>query len=462
MKREVDPPPGDAASPEATPADQHAFVGRPHRTLLALTFPVMVSLVAEPLTGVVDTAFIARLGAAPTAALGVATMLLSSIFWIFNFLGVGTQTEVAQGLGRADAGHARDTSGLAMALALVFGSALGLLAWPLLGAAARFMSDDLEVQLLSITYLKIRLLGGPAVLLTVACFGALRGLQDMRTPLWIAIGANVANLVLDALLIFGAGPIPALGVAGAAWAATISHWGGALFALAAVRSRIGLPRSFHWHEAGRLLVVGRDLIARTTMLFLFVLVSTRAATLAGVESGAAHQAIRQVWMLTAFLLDAFAMTAQSLIAYFVAAQRATLARSVAGVSCAWGLGVGILLSCVMVLSEDAVALLLVPESARYAFPSAWLAAAAAQPLNALSFVTDGIHWGTRDYTYLRNAMITATAIGGGLVFAIDLRSDVALLYIWLATGVWSGVRALFGVVRIWPGFGRGPLAAHPR
>ena len=441
------------------PADEHAFVGRPHRTLLVLTLPVMVSLVAEPLTGIVDTAFLARLGAAPTAALGVATMLLSSIFWIFNFLGVGTQTEVARGFGSTHTARARDACGLAMALALALGIALALLSWLLLGPAARFMSTDLEVQLAAITYLKIRLLGGPAVLVTTACFGALRGLQDMRTPLWIAVGANLANVVLDALLIFGVGSIPALGVAGAAWASTISHWGSALFAVAAVRSHIGLPRSVHWRKVGGLLAVGRDLIARTAMLFVFILISTRAATRAGVEAGAAHQAIRQFWMLTALVLDAFAMTAQSLIAFFVAAERIGLARRVAAVSCAWGLGAGALLSVGMALSRDTVALLLVPETARFAFPSAWLAAAAAQPLNALSFVTDGIHWGTRDYAYLRNAMFASTAIGCALLFAVDLQSDDALLFIWLTTGFWTGLRALFGIVRIWPGFGRGPLTA---
>jgi len=418
----------------------------------------MVSLIAEPLTGVVDTAFVARLGAAPTASLGVATMLLSSIFWIFNFLGIGTQTEVAQGLGREDA--ARDAAGLAMALALALGAALALLNWPLLFMAARFMSTDPEVQSLSVTYLQIRLLGGPAVLLTIACFGAFRGLQDMRTPLWIAVGTNLANVVLDALLIFGAGPIPALGVAGAAWAATISHWGGALFAAAAIRSRIGLPRTLHWRAVGGLLVVGRDLIARTTLLFVFILIGTRAATRAGVEAGAAHQAVRQIWMLTALVLDAFAMSAQSLIAFFLAADRVALARRVAAVSCAWGLGAGAFLTVAMMASMNAAAMLLVPEGARFLFPSAWLAAALAQPLNALSFVTDGIHWGTRDYAYLRNAMVAATAMGCGLIFAIDLESVDALRNIWWATGAWIGVRALFGVVRIWPGSGRGPLAAR--
>ncbi|MBW2286212.1 MAG: MATE family efflux transporter, partial [Deltaproteobacteria bacterium] len=194
--------------------DEHPFVSRPHRTLVRLTLPVLISLIAEPLTGLADTAFIAHLGAAPLAALGVGTVLLSSIFWVFNFLGIGTQTEVARATGSAKAEGAREAAGLALALATAIGCGIALLGWPFLDAAARFMSNDIGVQRDAIVYLQIRLLAAPAVLVTVAAFGALRGLQDMRTPLWIALGINALNLGLDPLLIFGAGPVPALGIAG--------------------------------------------------------------------------------------------------------------------------------------------------------------------------------------------------------------------------------------------------------
>ncbi|RMF60374.1 MAG: MATE family efflux transporter, partial [Bacteroidetes bacterium] len=112
----------------------HPFTRRPHRTLIGLSAPVLFSLVAEPVTGLVDTAFVARLGAPPLAALGVGTMVLSSVFWIFNFLGVGTQTEVAQAHGRGDTTHARRMNGLALALAAVFGGMLLLAGYPLSGA----------------------------------------------------------------------------------------------------------------------------------------------------------------------------------------------------------------------------------------------------------------------------------------------------------------------------------------
>ncbi|MEM6530881.1 MAG: MATE family efflux transporter, partial [Chloroflexota bacterium] len=96
---------------------QHPFVSRPHHTLLALMFPVLLSLVAEPITGLVDTGFVARLGTDPLAALGIATTALSSMFWVFNFLTVGTQTQISQAAG---AGRSADTRSLT-SLALIVG-----------------------------------------------------------------------------------------------------------------------------------------------------------------------------------------------------------------------------------------------------------------------------------------------------------------------------------------------------
>ncbi len=80
-----------------------------------------------------------------------------------------------------------------------------------------------------------------------------------------------------------------------------------------------------------------------------------------------------------------------------------------------------------------------------------------RPLSALSFATDGIHWGTGDFRFLRNVVALATACGMiGLILIDENRPD-ALAWIWVATTVWIVVRALFGMLRIWPGIGRSPL-----
>jgi MATE family multidrug resistance protein len=309
-----------------------------------------------------------------------------------------------------------------------------------------------------VVYLEIRLLGAPALLAMVAAFGALRGLHDMRTPLWIAAGSNAANAALDAVLIPGLGPIPGFGIAGAAWATVIAQWAGAGFAVAAIRRRVGLPARIDWRRAGSLLVVGRDLFLRTGLLVVFVALATRTATQLGADAGAAHQAIRQVWILTAFALDAFAASAQSLVGYFVGAGQVARARRVAGVAVAWGTGLGVALLLGMLLAQDAVAAALVPVAARPAFAAAWWVAAAAQPLSAVSFVTDGIHWGTRDYRYLRNAMALASTAGALLLFAGEASGRASLAGVWWITALWIAVRAALGAVRVWPGPGRAPLS----
>ena len=87
---------------------QHPFVRAPHRTVMSLSFWVLVSILAEPLTGLVDTAFVSRLGAAPLAALGIGATVLGSMFWVFNFLQIGTQTETGNFLGQGNRPRARE------------------------------------------------------------------------------------------------------------------------------------------------------------------------------------------------------------------------------------------------------------------------------------------------------------------------------------------------------------------
>ncbi len=431
----------------------HPFDERPHRTLVVLSVPVLVSLIAEPITGLVDTAFISGLGTAPLAALGIATTLLSGVFWIFNFLGIGTQTEVALAAGTGRLERGTEAAGLAIVLAAAIGTGLALVSWPLLHGAVEFMTTDLEVHHASIVYLKIRLLGGPAILIMMAAFGALRGLQEMRTPLLIAVTQNALNVILDAILIFGWGEIPPLGIAGAAWASVVSQWLGALWAVERVIRRLGLPQRVDLRSAGRLLAVGRDLFIRTGSLLAFLIVSTRFATRLGADAGAAHQVIRQFWMLNALLLDAFGAAAQSLIGFFLGASQIARAREVARIACIWGLGAGVATLGAMGVGGGFVAESLLPDHVRPIFIAAWLTCALAQPMNALAFVTDGIHWGTSDFRFLRNAMLASTA--AGLIALVAFDPD--LNGVWIITAGWITARSLFGILRIWPGFGDAPL-----
>ncbi|MDE2819827.1 MAG: MATE family efflux transporter [Chloroflexota bacterium] len=433
------------------------FLIQPNRTILYLSLPILLSLIAEPVTGLVDTGFVAQLGTAPLASLTVGAGALTSLFWIFGFLGIATQTEVAQAFGKRDLDGAVRSLSLILTLGAFVSLALSGLLIPAAELASRLLGAEGEVLALAGEYIRLRLIGAPAVVITIVGFGALRGVQDMKTPLWIALGINITNILLDYALIFGWAFLPALGVGGAALASSLSQWLGACWMLREIRRKIGLTQDFRLRDGIKLMRVSRDLFIRTGSLTLFTLVATRVATQMGAEAGAAHQVIRQFWFFTALVLEAFATTAQSLIGYFYGSGQMREAKRVALSTTAWSLTTGILLMILMLLAAPLVAESMVPDDAGAVFAAAWIVAALSQPLNALAFITDGIHWGTSDYGFLRNAMLMATVCGLLALQAVATALPADFTGVWLATVLWIGIRAFWGVLRVFPGIGNSPF-----
>ncbi|MCK5794052.1 MAG: MATE family efflux transporter [Anaerolineales bacterium] len=431
----------------------HPFIKRPHRTLIGLSLPVLLSLTAEPITALVDTAFISSLGVVPLAALGVGTTALSSLFWMFNFLGFGAQTEIAQAYGKGDQEKVKKTLSLALLLAAGFGLLLILMIGPSAAWLAGLLGASGAVKTNAVSYMQIRLFGAPAVLLTLVSFGALRGRLDMKTPLWIALGVNVLNILLDWLMIFGRGPFPILGVAGSALASTISQWLGALAGILLVNKKLGLTREITFKDAEALLSIGGDMFVRTGILNLFLAYTTRVANQLGADAGAAHQVIRQMWVFTALVLDAFAATVQSLVGFFIGLDSLSNAKLVVRVGLWWSIGTGVVLGVLMWVGRNLVIDLLVPFTAVGVFLSAWGISAISQPINSLAFLTDGVHWGTGDFRYLRNVMLLASLAGIISIWILEQSGNSSLVWVWILIGVWNILRGLFGILRIWPGIG---------
>ncbi len=420
--------------------------------------PVLFSLIAEPLTGLVDTAFVARLGSDALAGLGVGTIALSSVFWIFNFLGIGAQTEIAKGEGAGRKDHVRSIASLTIVLGAALGVALVLVLTPASALIAQAMGATGRVESAATEYMQIRWLGAPAMLVLLGIFGTMRGRQDMMTPLWIALGINALNVGLDVVLIFGWGPIPAFGIKGAAAASAISQWVGAIAGVWIVRNRIGLLiRGIQWSELRGLFRIGGDLFVRTGMLTIFLILGTRAATRLGAESGAAHQAIRQAWLFTVLFLDAWAVSAQTMVGHAMGGKDLSRARRIAALACWWSLGTGAALGAALLAGTGWVEAALVPVAASGQFQNAWWVAMVMLPISGLTFATDGIHWGTGDFAYLRNATTIATLAAGSILVAFEMAGWLSLAGIWWLTALWVAIRAVIGIIRVWPGVGKAPL-----
>jgi len=394
----------------------------------------MLALAADPLLSLIDTALVGRLGAAELAALGVASAVFTSLFWLFNFLTYGTTSEVARALG----GGRPEEAARRVAQALWLALACGLLVTALLQAATpailAAMGAAGEVREHATAYLRVRALAAVPALVAMVGHGAYRGLKDTRTPLRITVALNVADAALSWALIYPAG----LGVAGAAWGTVVAQTAVAAAFLVLLRRRLPSAAARVDPAVMRaILRVSRDLFLRTASLLAGQLLSTAAAARMGTEALAAHQVARELWVLLALVLDGFAIAGQAMIATSLGAGDARTAKAEAvtlvryGAATGLAIGVGYLLligALPGVFSRDAGVL----EQVR----AVWPVVALLQPIGGVVFVLDGVLMGAHDYRYL----LRTTALASLGVLAPV--SFLALGLGWGLTGVWAGMAGL--------------------
>jgi putative MATE family efflux protein len=380
------------------------------REIWRLALPALGALAAEPLYVLTDTAVVGHLGTPQLGGLAVAGTLLTTGFWVFNFLSYGTTAAVARSIGagdeRAAARHAVQAlwMGLAIGVALIIA---GVLAAP---ALVGLMGPSAAVRPNALTYLRISLFGAPSILLGLVGVGYLRGLQDTATPLWIALGANVANLVLEVTLIFGLG----FGLAASAWATVAAQTSaGALFAAFVARHVSTTGVSWRPDLAAQLALarVGRDLFVRTGSLLAALAITTSVASRLGTVELAAHQIAFQLWSFLALVLDAVAIAAQAMIGRLLGAGQAEAARSAARRMIEWGVVAGIGVGLVVAGLRPVLVPLFTADPAvgHLAARVLWFVAAI-QPINAIVFVLDGVLIGAGDLRFLAAAALGILAV----------------------------------------------------
>jgi MATE family multidrug resistance protein len=408
--------------------------GAVDRRILALAIPALGALAAEPLLSLVDTAYVSRLGVAELGALGVNGAIFGFTFVIFNFLAYATTPLVAQALGRGEEPQAAQVVGKALWLA----ASLGVLIAVAMIVGARglvsLMQASSEVAEPALRYLRIKALAAPAVLIITAAQGAFRGFQDNRTPLKVVLAANIANAVIDPILIFGLG----WGITGAALGSVIGQWGGAVWFLFLLKRRIGplglrIPR---WHEIAGLATAGGVLTVRTLFLVSALALGTAAAADTGTSALAAHQVVRETWFLTAMLVDGLAIAAQAMIAEQVGKNNHGGVRLVTRRLLFWGGVAGIALTGAWLLGAQPLGEVFAPDPAVGSLiAQAARIAGVMAPLAAIVWVMDGVFLGQLRLRALA-ASTAAGALAGVVGFVLTERFG------WGLPGVWWSIAAL--------------------
>ncbi|MGH1549980.1 MATE family efflux transporter [Leifsonia poae] len=370
------------------------------REILRLAVPALGALVAEPVFLLADSAMVGHLGVDPLAGLGIASAVLQTIVGLMVFLAYSTTPAVARRLGAGDLRGAVaagvDGCWLALALGVVLAAA-GWAASPFLVSlfgASPGVTDQAE------QYLTLSMLGLPAMLIVYAATGLLRGLQDTRTPLAVAVAGFAANILLNFVFIYVAG----LGIAGSALGTVAAQWGMvAVYAVIVARHarRVGAPLLPHHAGIGRTARAGGWLFLRTASLRAAMLLAVFAATQLGPDELAAFQVTMTVFATLAFALDALAIAAQALIGKGLGEGDLESVRAVLRRCIQWGIGAGAVLGVVTIaLSPFAAALFTSEASVAALLPLSLAIVGLGAPLGGYVFVLDGVLIGAGDARYL--------------------------------------------------------------
>ncbi|WP_394213259.1 MATE family efflux transporter [Enterovibrio calviensis] len=208
--------------------DKHGLLTGPiDQVLKNMTIPMVFGLVAILAFSLVDTFFISLLGTDALAAVSFTFPITFAVNCITMGIGVGLSTCIARSLGKRDIGDAARVSGHGLILAVLLVIVASIIGLSTIDPLFRLLGAQDRLLPLIHDYMNVWYLSIPLLVIPMAGNSAIRATGDTKTPAKIMIVAGVINGLLDPLLIFGLGPVPELGVQGAAIASAIS-WAGAL------------------------------------------------------------------------------------------------------------------------------------------------------------------------------------------------------------------------------------------
>ena len=411
------------------------------RTIAGLALPALGVLAAEPLYLLFDIAVVGRLGALALAGLAIGGLVLGLVASQGTFLSYGTTARAARFYGAGDRGAAVregvQATWLAIGLGLLIIAVVQAAAVPIVTAIAG--SDGIADA--ALPWLRIAILGAPAILISLAGNGWMRGVQDTVRPLRYVIAGFVVSALLCPLLVYGWLGFPRWELEGSAVANLVGQWLAALlFCRALLVERVSLRVDVAVLPAQ--LAMGRDLLIRSLAFQACFVSAAAVAARFGAASVAAHQVVLQLWSFLALVLDSLAIAAQSLVGAALGAGHLPHAKTVAWRVTVFSTVAAAALAGVFALGSTAVPRLFTDDAAVLSAVSVpWWFLVAQLPVAGIVFALDGVLLGAGDAKFMRNATLASALLG----FLPPIW--LSLAYGWGLFGIWSGL-SLFMVLRL--------------
>jgi putative MATE family efflux protein len=416
------------------------------RQIAQLALPALGVLAAEPLYLLFDTAIVGRLGALSLAGLAIGGPILGMVGSQLTFLSYGTTARSARHFGAGDRMSAVAEGVQATWLAL----GLGVLTIVVVQAAAvplvSVIGGSSEIADAALPWLRIAIIGAPAILVSLAGNGWLRGVQDTARPLRYVVAGFGLSALLCLLLVYGWLGLPRLGLAGSAVANLSGQWLAALFFGRALLAE-GVPLRLDCHALRAQIVLGRDLLVRGLAFQVCFVSAAAVAARFGAAAVAAHQVVLQLWSFLVLVLDSLAIAAQALVGAALGAgnvatatataRRVTVSSAIAasGLAAVFAAGYSVL---PRLFTDDS--------SVLAAIGVPWWFMVAQLPLAGVVFALDGVLLGAGDAAFMRTATVVSALVGFLPPIWLSLRFD------WGLAGIWSGLSAFIALRLIFVGW----------
>ena len=412
-----------------------------HKRILTISVPIILSNITIPLLGLVDTAVIGQLGQiVPIGAVGIGSIIISAIYWIFGFLRMGTTGLTAQAVGKRDHGEIIALFSRALLVGIIGGFILILFKDFIFWSAFKISPASSEVENLAYKYMKIRIYSAPAAISIFGILGWLIAREKTRMVLFLQLWMNGTNILLDILFVIGFG----WGVEGVAIATVFAEISSFFIGLYICRSAFigSVWRSYRLVMNKEKLInmskVNFDILVRSLFLqaaflsFMFFSANLDNTTLA------ANQILLQFLMMTSYALDGFAFSAEALVGQAVGAKSANSLRKISLMTLFWGLVAAFLMSLFYFFFGENLIAVMTKSLELQLFTQKYLFWMIIAPILAFpAFILDGIFIGATRTKDMRNGM--------AISFVIFCLSVWLLFDSYGNDGLWASMMILFVV-----------------
>ena len=413
-----------------------------NKSILRLAIPNIISNITVPLLSMVDMSIVGHLSLEVyIGAIATVSIIFNFMYWSFSFLRMGTSGFTAQAYGAED--NKETATILLRSLLIAFVAGLFIIVFQnvIFDLAFKVIKASSDVRLYAGNYFHIYVWAAPAVLGMYAFSGWFVGMQDARTPMYIAIAVNISLSLLFVYVLH-------LNIEGVALASTIAQIMGFLIAFViwyfkykVIRLNLDFERLKHITAYIPFFRVNSDIFLRTMLLIAVTTFFTSSSAKMGNTTLAANALLMQMFTLFSYIMDGFAYSAEALTGRYIGAKRHDVLQKLIKYLFFWGTILAVLFTCIYGLFTDQILQLLTNKVDVIEACKEYQIWVLMIPIVGFSaFLWDGIFIGATASKQMRNSMFVAAACFFAIYYS--LYGNWGNNALWFAFIVYLGMRGI--------------------